>query len=103
MSVEQNAPVALPAAGQEVVPSPVTSTTISNKTTPSTSGWASNYIDVGNGRKRKLRKNGKASRWGPVPKRKRWGKKKDKDSMQEELIEVLDSNLDAVGTELNLL
>jgi len=52
-------------------------------------------------RKRKIRKNGKISRWGPVPKRRRWGLKKEKCS--EGLQDILDSDMDAKATELHLL
>jgi len=60
------------------------------------------YIEV-NGKKRKIRKNGKISRWGPVPKRRRWGGKKEASQLPDELKEVMNSNLNATGTELSLL
>jgi len=61
------------------------------------------YQETANGKKRKLRKNGKVSRWGPVPKRRRWGTKRKANQMSDELKEVMSSNLDATGTELSLL
>jgi len=53
-------------------------------------------------RKRKIRKNGKISRWGPVPKRRRWGEKTDK-ALPDGLQDILEANMDATATELQLL
>jgi len=60
------------------------------------------YVEVAPGRKRKIRKNGKTSRWGPVPKRKRWGGP-EKKPLPLELEAVIGKNLNAEGTELSLL
>jgi len=65
-------------------------------------GRGPRYLEV-NGKKRKIRKNGKISRWGPVPKRRRWGGKKKESQLPDELKEVMNSNLNATGTELSLL
>lgn len=80
-----------------------TSAPVTNTTTPTNSTVPiSNYVQVA-GKRRKLRKSGKVSRWGPLPERNRWGDRKPKDAIPSELNDVLNSNLDAVGTELNLL